>query len=36
MVINKFDLTAGGYFRLIRVDQAITHLNQKHHLAEVL
>jgi magnesium chelatase family protein len=41
MAISKFNLTARGYFRLIRVAQTIAHLDQshkikKHHLAEAL
>ena len=39
--INKFNLTARSYFRLIRVAQTIAHLDQQHqiqkqHLAEAL
>ncbi len=41
LAINKFNLTARGYFRLIRVSQTIAHLDQshqikRHHLAEAL
>lgn len=41
MAINKFNLTARGYFRLVRVAQTIAHLEQKNkiqkkHLAEAL